>query len=234
MKLIKNLLFAGLALATIHVNAQTVDEVIAKHNAAMGGVEKIKTLTSIKRTGSMNMQGMDLPMVMTISHLKGMRVDMEIMGTSNYRILTPDKGYMFFPIQQMTEPKELEADEVQAAQGQLDLQGIFIDTKEKAAKIELVGSEKVDGNDAYKLKITRKSGKESFYFIDKKTNFVVKSTGKDKGPDGNEMDTETTFSDYKQNKDGYWFAYTITSARGPIVFETIESNVKIDENIFKN
>jgi hypothetical protein len=234
MKTLKKFIGAGLMLCTLGLQAQTVDEVVAKANKAMGGVEKIKTLISVKRTGSLSSQGMDIPMVFTVAHMKGMRVDFEVMGTSNYQIMTPDKGFNFYPIQQMTEPKELDADAVKAGQGGLDLHGVFVDSKAKEITIEYVGKDKVDGAEADKLKVVRKSGKETFYFVDSKTGFVLKTTRKATAPDGTEVDDETVFSNYKQNADGYWFAYGITSSRGPITFDTIESNVKVDESIFKN
>lgn len=234
MKKIKNLLLATLALTTLNVAAQTADEIIAKNIEAMGGAAKISSLSSVKRSGNMSAQGMDIPIVMTISHLKGMRVDIEVMGTSNYQIMTPEKGYMFFPIQQMTEPKELDAETVKAAQSQLDLQGPLFNYKEKGNTIEYVSTEKVEGSDAYKLKITGKSGKTSYYFIDIKSNRLVKVSGKTKGPDGGEMDVDSIFSDYKQTPDGYWFAYSTTTPQGPITFDKIETNIKVDENIFKN
>jgi hypothetical protein len=234
MNAIKKIVSASFMLISFALQAQTADEVVAKHIKAMGGEDKIKSLTSVKRTGSMSTQGMDIPLVFTVSHLKGMRVDLEIMGTSNYQIMTPEKGYMFFPIQQMTEPKELDAETIKAGQSQLDLHGIFVDSKAKEATIEYVGKDKVDGAEADKIKVTKKGGKEVFYFIDAKTGYLLKTSRKGTAPDGSEIDDETTFSDFKQNADGYWFPYTITTTRGPMTFEKIESNIKIDENIFKN
>lgn len=82
--------------------------------------------------------------------------------------------------------------------------------------------------------MTGKSGKTAFYFIDVKSNRLTKTTAKAAGPDGVEMNVETTYSNYKQNADGYWFAYGTTTPQGPVVFDKIESNVAVDENIFKN
>ncbi len=233
MKMFKKLLFAGLAFTSLSVSAQTADEIIAKNIEAMGGAAKLATLTSFKKTGSMSMQGMDIPMVFTTAHMKGSRMDVEVMGTSNYQIITPEKGYMFFPVQQMTEAKEMEPDALAAGQSQLDAQGALFNYKEKGTTVEYITTEKVDGADAYKLKVTRKSGKTAFYYIDTKTNRLTKTSSKEKGPDGEEMDNEIGFSDYKQNADGYWFAYSSTSPRGPITFEKIETNIKVDESIFK-
>jgi hypothetical protein len=234
MKMFKKLLFAGLAFTSMTVCAQTADEIVSKNIEAMGGAAKLASLVSVKKSGNLSAQGMDIPLTITTAHMKGMRVDIEIMGTSNYQIMTPEKGYMFFPIQQMTEPKELDADAVKAGQGQLDVQGSLFNYKEKGATVEYVATEKVDGADAYKLKLTGKGGKVATYFIDTKTNRIIKTVGKGKGQDGTETDMETGYSDYKQNADGYWFAYTMTSPQGPMTFDKIETNVKVDENIFKN
>ena len=46
-------------------------------------------------------------------------------------------------------------------------------------------------------------------------------------------DVETTYSDYKQNADGYWFAYTNVGPRGTTHHEKIVTNVAVDLNIFK-
>ncbi len=234
MKKIKNLLVATFALTTLNVAAQTADEIIAKNVEAMGGVSKIASLKTVKKSGSLSMQGMDIPMVFTVSQMKGFRVDVEVMGTSNYQIVTPEKAFMFFPVQQMTEPKEMDAETVKGMQSALDIQGALVNYKEKGSSVEFAGNEKVDGADTYKLKVTSKSGKTAFYFIDVKSNRLTKTTAKAAGPDGVEMNVETTYSNYKQNADGYWFAYGTTTPQGPVVFDKIESNVAVDENIFKN
>jgi len=46
-------------------------------------------------------------------------------------------------------------------------------------------------------------------------------------------DVITTFSDYKQNADGYWFAYTFVGPRGVTHYNNIVTNVPVDESIFK-
>ena len=234
MKKIKNLLLATFALTTLNVAAQTADEIIAKNIEAMGGAAKITSLKTVKKTGNLSTQGMDIPMVFTVSQMKGFRLDVEVMGTSNYQIVTPEKAFMFFPIQQMTEPKEMDAETVKGMQATLDIQGSLINYKEKGSTVEFIGNEKIDGVDAYKLKLTGKSGKSAFYFIDVKTNRIVKTSSKATGPDGVEMEVVSTYSDYKQNADGYWFAYATTMPQGPVVFEKIETNIAVDETIFKN
>ena len=230
MKMLKNLLAAAFVFTAFSAGAQTADEIVAKNVDAMGGAAKLTTLNSVKFSGSMSAQGQDIPITITKVNMKGMRLDIDLMGTSNYQIITPDKGYMFFPIQGMTDPKELDADMVKAAQTQLDVQGALFNYKEKGSMVEYVGTEK----DVYHLKLTDKNGKIVHYFIDTKTNRVSKTSGKAKGPDGQDMDVETSYADWKQNGDGYWFPYSTTTMQGPITYDKVESNIKVDESIFKN
>ena len=77
-----------------------------------------------------------------------------------------------------------------------------------------------------------KSGKTSIYFIETKTDRILKITSKSLR-NGEEIESTTTFSDYKQNKDGYWFAYGMTTSQGEISYSEIETNVAVDDAFFK-
>jgi hypothetical protein len=162
----------------------------------------------------------------------GMRMDISVMGTENYQILTPTKGTVFMPVQGMSEPTVMPDDQLKSGQSQLDLQGSLVDYKEKGTSIELVGNEKVDGEDCNNLKLTFKSGVVTNYYISAKTSFIVKTNGK-RMINGEETEIATTYSNYKQNADGYWFPYTTTNMQGTTDFSKIDTNVVIDESVFK-
>ena len=73
-----------------------------------------------------------------------------------------------------------------------------------------------------------------WYFtnLNKKTDRILKITSKSLR-NGEEIESTTTFSDYKQNKDGYWFAYGMTTSQGEISYSEIETNVAVDDAFFK-
>jgi hypothetical protein len=233
MKSVKLFFLAAALSAGISVTAQTADEIVDKNIAAMGGKEKLATLTSVRLTGSMSTQGMDIPLTITRAHQMGMRVEFEVMGTSNYQIANTKEGWTFMPIQGMTSPVQMEEEQYKSFAGQLDVQGIFYNYKEKGTTIEYIGTEKVDGTEAYNLKVTLKSGKVSNYYIDTKTNFLIKTSSK-VNAGGEEVEVSNTYSNYKANADGYMFPYSSASMQGPITFEKIETNIKVDESLFKN
>ncbi len=233
----KNLIiFAIFVMALLLVQftqAQTVDEIIGKYVAAVGGAEKLNSLKTIKMEGSMSTQGVDLSITNTRSHMIGLRLDIEVMGTSNYQIANTTKGSVFWPIRGMDAPEDMEPEQFKSALNQLDLQGALYNYKEKGNAVDFVKKEMVDGNDAYLLKVTSKNGIISNYYIDTKTNRLLKTTGK-VSMNGQEIDVETSYSDYKQNADGYWFAYTVTNTQGVIIYDKIFTNIPVDESIYKN
>ncbi len=233
MKTIKCLMIAAIALSGMQVNAQSVDDIIDKNTAAMGGKEKLASLKTVKMTGSMSVQGTDVAMTITKSQLTGARMDLEIMGTSNYQVANDKKGSKYMPIMRMESPQEMEADEYKSFATQMDIQGPLFNYKEKGNAVELLGKDTLDGIETYKLKVTYANGKTTNFFIDTKTDRVIKTTSKTIAQ-GQEIDVQTKLSDYKQNADGYWFAYTVTTMQGIISFESIETNVKVDEAIFTN
>ena len=232
--MLRKLLFTAFAFSALSVSAQTAEGILAKNAEAMGGDAKMATLTSVKMIGNLSTQGMDIPLTITKSHMKGMRLDIEVMGTANYRIANNEKGYIFMPVMGMTEPKEMDAEEYKTGASQFDVHGPLYNYKEKGSTIEFSGSEKVEGADAYKLKVTNKSGKISTYFIDMQTNRLLQTIGNMKGPDGTEKEITVSYKDYKKNADGFWFAYSVTSPEGPVTFDKIETNITVDENLFKN
>ncbi len=213
--------------------AQTVDEVIDKYVNAMGGKEKMLSLKTVKMTGNLSVQGFDVGIVITVSQGVGARTDISVPGMGEgFQIMTPTKGWNYMPFQGQTAPEEVSDDQVKAGQNSLDLQSPLLNYKEKGNTVELLGKEKAEGVDCYKIKLTNKFGKASTYYIDATNYYRIKTVAK-AVVNGEEMDVETTYSDFKKSDDGLVFAYAQTNARGTINFSTIEINKPVDENIFK-
>lgn len=232
MKTIKILLPSAFALFSLAAQAQSADEIVAKYVNAMGGAEKLASLKTVKMEGNMSTQGIDVALTLTKKHLEGMRLDLEIMGTSNFQMATPTKGWVFMPVMQQTEPQEMDAEQLKSVQSQLDIQGSLYNYKEKGYTLESLGTEKVDGKDAHKLKLV-KAGKEVFYFVDAATGLLLKTVTK-VSAQGTEMDVESVFSDYRKNEEGYMFAYTNTNTQGVITFDKISTNVPVEDKMFTN
>ena len=230
----KNLMILGIFILIMvfvqFAQAQTVDEVIEKNVAAMGGKEKLATLNSVRLQGGMNVQGAEVAITQTKLHMTGMRMDISVMGSENYQIATPSTGWVFMPVFGQSAPQTMPADKLKAEQIQLDLHGILVDYKQKEIAVELQGKETVEGVECYKIKATFKNGNITNFYIDTKTDRLYKMVTLNGGDDA---DNFVIYSNYKQNADGYWFAYTITNSRGDLNYDKIETNIKVEESLFK-
>ena len=123
-------------------------------------------------------------------------------------------------------------DQFKAGQVLLDLHGPFVNYNEKGNKIQRAGKDTVNGTVCYKLTVTSPNTNVTVYSIDSKSYFIVKASTK-MFQFGALEDVVTTYSDYKKNADGFWFAYSNVSPRGETRYDKIETNVPVDVNIFK-
>jgi hypothetical protein len=233
----RNLMIFGMFIIAMilvqFTQAQTVDEVVDKYVAALGGKEKLAALKTIKMEGTMSVQGNDLAITSTRMHNVGIRMDIDVAGMSNYQVANRTKGSAFWPVRGQTEPQDMEPEQFRSAQNQMDVQGALFNYKEKGTRVELMGKETVDGAEAYNLKVTFKNGLVSNYYVDTKTSRLAKTSSKIMS-NGQEVEQSSSFSDYKQNADGYWFAYSITTSQGTVVYDKISTNIPVDESLFKN
>lgn len=230
-----NKLFATVVAAFISVGsfAQTVDEIVDKHIAALGGADKLKSVTSIVAERSLSVQGMEIPTVSTLVVNKAVRTESTVMGNSMVQAFDGTSAWMIRPTMMggTGEPEDMPADQLKQLKGQLDPFGPLFNYKEKGNKVELVGKEKVDKKDTYHLKVTTKDGEALDQYIDATTYLLTKTKASANG-----QDVEISFSDYK-DVDGIKVAYAmdIVNQMGNLAFLTnkIKVNSTIDEAVFK-
>jgi hypothetical protein len=233
----KNVRFVFIAAAMIAgfitTNAQTADDIIKKHVDAIGGLDKWKNITSVKISGIMNFSGTEIPVTITVLNGKGYRMDMTMNGMANYMILTPDKGWMYFPIQGQQKPEAIPDEMVKEEQDQLDVTSDpLIDYKAKGNKVVLLGKDDVEGTECYKLKVTDKGGKETTMYLDATTYNHIRSVEKSKA-NGQEQETTANYSNYQKLPEGIIYPMSQDSDDGPLTIKTIEINKPVNEAIFK-
>ena len=211
--------------------AQTVDEIVDKHLEAMGGKDKLNSLTSVMMEGKVSAQGMEIPMNTIVVHNKGFRLDFSVMGMDAWIIMRPDSGWSFMPFQGQTVPEAIPEDQLKEGVDKLDLSTELCDFKAKGHTVEYLGMDDVEGTECYKLKCVTKNGKLTYYLLDPSNYYIVKSISKEKAG-GREFNSETKFSNYKKIDGGYIFPHTIESMNGPVEMVKITVNNSIPASKF--
>jgi hypothetical protein len=221
------------SLCNIHIEAQTLDEIIDKNIAARGGKEKLLALNSVSMEGTLSLNGQNIPVTIIQLNNKGQKVTLTINGMVNYTIQTKDSGWNYFPIQGQTKPEVMPSAVIKEMSDGLDIQGSFINYKEKGYSVELIGKEDVDGTQCFKIRMVTNSGLEETLFIDPISYYVIKTVEKTKAS-GQEQEQAQTFSNFKRLDTGYVFPFSLTGfGPGELVITKIEVNIPIGESIFR-
>ncbi|MFN8256220.1 MAG: hypothetical protein U0W24_11055 [Bacteroidales bacterium] len=202
-----NLLVILAFLFSAAIHAQTIDEILAKHAEAVGGINTIKKLTSIYIENSIAAMGNESPNTVSIINGKGYKSVSEINGAKMINCFTEKSGWSVNPMMGATTPAAMPEEEYNRSKYQIFISDPLINSSEKGFTVELAGSEKVKDADAFKIKITNIANKsESFYYVDKTSYLILKVTAK-VDMMGQQTDVITNFSNYQKTSIGFLIPY---------------------------
>jgi outer membrane lipoprotein-sorting protein len=234
MKALKNLFILLLTFVSIStLRAETPDEIITKHIAAIGGADSWKKLNSKKFEGTVTANGAEIGVTGTFLYQKGMRMDISMMGMTGYQILTPTGGWTFMPFAGQTKPEAFTAEDVKEGQDELDIRNELIDYQAKGHTAEYLGKEDVEGTECYKIKLTRKDGKVKTLFFDPSNYYLIREVQKHTA-NGQQFEQIRSFSNFKKLPEGVVMPMSMgLSGVGEITIKKFEINPKVDESIFE-
>lgn len=232
----KKIFFVLLSLAFISAQAQTADDIIQKYSSAVGGLAALNAIKTVKMSGNVSVQGMELPVTIQIINGKAMRNDVDAMGQSVTNSYKDGKGWKVNPFVGVTMATEVTGTELSDFKSQSMLASPLMDYKARGNQVELVGQEDVDSVKAFKIKLTSKDdGKVSTYFIGVSNNMLIKFVSS-REMQGQEYDVESYFYDYKDFNGLKFSLSRVQKLQGQVLqeikFTKIELNVPVDEKIF--
>ena len=150
---------AGTALA----QPPTVDEIVARNLKSKGGTEKLRSMNTVKITGTITAQGMELPMTTWAKRPNMMRREMQLQGQKVVTAFDGTTVWLINPMAGAAEPQEVTGPPAAMAKDDADFDSLLVDYKEKGHTVEFVGTETVDGKKLQHLKITKKNGQVQQY-----------------------------------------------------------------------
>jgi outer membrane lipoprotein-sorting protein len=218
--------------------AQSVDEIIAKNVQARGGAEKLKSVKSIKSTATMSMgPGMEAPGTLIQKRPALARLEFTVQGLTAVQAYDGKNGWQIMPFMGKKDPELMSADEAKEIEENADLDGPLVDYKSKGNQVELQGKEKIEGTDAYKLKVTLKNGDVQTIYIDSDSFLDIKEVTK-RTVRGTEQEIESAIGDYKP-VEGIMFPFAVESSvkgtdqKQKLTITKVELNVPADDSLFK-
>ena len=230
--------FAGTA------NAQSVDEIINSYFENTGGIDAWKKLNGIKILAKVNQGGIEIPL--EIVQLKDGRqyTKISIQGQELKQGVFDGTSLWSTNFQTMKAEK---ADDESTSNAKLDTNDFpdsFMDYKTKGYTAELVGKEKFDGADAFKVKLTKeprtidgnKVDDVSYYFFDAESFVPVGQESEIKQGPAKGQVSQIKMSD-SQEVSGLYFPYSMVQGlKGgqsqPLIIEKIEINPTVTDADF--
>ena len=240
MKTVKTLIIALLLVAVAPLSAQTADEIINNYFENTGGKASWENLESLKISGSVNAQGMEIPVdiyqtkdgkqLIMINfqgqEIKQMAFDGETLWTTNMMTMQPEKS-------------DAEMNENMKKQADKDFPSPFLNYKDKGYTTELIGKETKEGTETFKIKLTKEpmmvDGQEvpnvTYYYFETE-NFVPIATESEvqQGPMKGQTITNT-MSDY-QEVEGLYFPFDMGISGQNLTVKEITLNPETSQEMF--
>ncbi|MBO0935049.1 DUF4292 domain-containing protein [Fibrella sp. HMF5335] len=189
-------LLTAALLVSVGTFAQTATDVVNKHIAAIGGIDKIKAIKSAQYDQHMSIAGMEMTGKTVVVVGQAMRADVTVMGSQVTQVINGDKGWSVNPMQGGSTPQDTPADQVALSKGNTELTGLQLAYASlKGYPMVMKGTEKMGTADRLRVDVTRPEATVSYY-LDPQTYYIT-NTKATVMAGGQKVDVESTFANYK-------------------------------------
>jgi outer membrane lipoprotein-sorting protein len=247
MKRIALWVLVGCLTAAVYASEQipghalSAEQIAEKNVAARGGLDawrKVQTMVWFGHVDSANAPAQDLPFVLALKRPNKTRFELTVLNRNSVRVFDGKEGWKLSP-STMGGPnlRPYTMDESTSARDEQVIDGPLIDHEAKGVSITLEGVDKVDGHDAYRLAAKLPSGVTRHVWIDAETFLDVKVDREVRGPRGQRVIVEVSYSNYR-NVDGLQIPLTIESGatasanKDKLMIDKVSLNPPLEDVIF--
>lgn len=224
----------------------TAEQVIEKNVAARGGLRAWRAVQTLSMSGKADAGGNEgptrrvqgvktvgvqlpkrpaeqaqLPFRLELKRARKSRLEIDFRGETAVQVYDGTNGWKLRPFLNRHDVEPFTPDEMKAILMQSDLDGPLMDYAAKGTKVELEGTEKVEGNDTYRLKLTFKNEQAQRVWVNAKTFLEIKIEGTPRRLDGKYHAVEVYYRDYR----------TVSDLMMPYVLETKVEGIRQTEKI---
>jgi hypothetical protein len=162
-------LFLVLLLLPRAGGAQTLDELLAQHAAAHGGLEAWRAVQALRITGTVVAYSSAGPFVYEWRRPDSFRFEQQVLGKKVLSVHDGSVTAWIHPFLGVEQPAVVTGPQAALVQRSAAFDSPLLDAAARGDKVELLGKEDLDGQPAFKLKLTRKDGAEETWYLDPTT-----------------------------------------------------------------
>jgi len=178
-----------------------------------------------------------LPFTLVLRRPNLMRMEVVLEGSTAVQVFDGQRGWKLRPFLNRSDAEPFTADEMKTESERGDLDGPLVDYVAKGTKVELEGTEMVEGQPAYRLKVTPRKGTAKHVWIDGKTFLDVRTEGFPRRMDGSMHPVYVYQRDFRAVQ-GVMIPFVMeTAVEGyaethKLLIERAAINPKLDETLF--
>ena len=237
MKKIFVVLLMVFLLSSFTLLGETLEEILAKNYESRGGLEKLKSIQTVRIKGKIfqSMMSMEMPLELWYKKPNKIRMESSFQGRKVVQGYDGKIVWWIMPFLGTEDPQEMAEDQAKEVKEMAESMDPLVDYKEKGYQLELVGKEEMEGTEVYKLKMTKNNEKIEYYFLDTETGIELKNATYRKQGE-NEVLVETFPGDY-QEVEGLMMAFQMevkvnNQASVSMTFSEYKFNEEMDDTIF--
>jgi outer membrane lipoprotein-sorting protein len=220
--------------------ALSAAQIIERNVAARGGLEAWRAVQTMSFTGKMDAGGKEnvqLPFVIEMKRPHRSRVEIEFAKDKAIQVYDGTKGWKLRPFLNRRDIEPYTNGEMKAASMEEELDGPLVDYAAKGTQVEVAGIDKLDGRDAYNLKLTTKNGQTRHLWVDAQTFLEVRIEGVPRRMDGKMRTVQVSMLDYRL-VNGLMVPYvletTVQGGKQPhkMVIDSVQVNPRLEDSLF--
>lgn len=191
-------LLAALLALPLAAQELTLEQVLERHYAAIGGLDAWKNVQSLRLQGTMGTgPGKESPFTMTLKRPDKMRIDFKVEGEDGVQAFDGTTAWVDAPFMGTAGPTAMPEEQTRMMRQQADFDGPLVDYGAKGHQIELQGKESLEDAEVYKLRITLSGGDVRHFYLGAE-DFLIRLQSGIVSMQGNEQVVETELSDYRE------------------------------------
>lgn len=230
---------AWTCLAAGAAQAYSADELAGKNAEAKGGLAALRAIQSLRLSGRLlvNNDQIQLAYVETRKRGNEVRVEATLQGLTAVQAYDGKDAWQIQPFQGRKDPEKMPVDEAKDIIEDADIDGPLVDYASKNYKLDYLGTEDVDGTEAYKLQVTKPGGDVLYVYLDPDYFLEIRIVSRH-FVRGAPKETVTDFGDYEKVS-GVYFPFSIVShpkgsADGQKTeYDKAQANVEVDDAYFR-
>jgi len=214
--------------------------IIEKNVQARGGAAAWRNARSLLLRGQMDAGGRTptaLPVVLELKRPNKVRVALQFKGKTAVQVFDGESGWKLRPFLGRDEAEPFTPEETREAAAQSELDGPLLDFRAKGTQIALEGTERIEGRDTYRLRLSLRDGTVSHAWIDAATFLEARIEAAPHRVDGHLRRVMTYFRDYR-SVDGLVVPFVVeTAVEGQknthrMSFSKVKVNLPLEDALF--